>query len=105
MKSTLATLLLIFSTQAFAAPLEAVDCKKQMWAAALGTVIDSTSLTALGAGTFEIVDFNYASNPKFEYVVAVAYTSRVDKSVTSFIVNVKVLDVKTCKIMSSIGAG
>ena len=98
MKLALLALASLVSLKVSAAPLEAVDCKREMLAAALASRVQSSTLEALLSSNFEIADFDYRDISKDTYLVTVSDTSRVDGSVTTINYEAKVLSLKGCKV-------
>lgn len=102
--SGLVYILNVSCTRVFAAPLEAVPCKRQAMAGALSHVVKNTTEAFLIGGTFEIVSFDYSSRKDFDYNVMVDFKSCTDKSMTTFLVLVKVKDVKRCSLRTKTAA-
>jgi hypothetical protein len=98
MKLLFVVLALGFSFKASAAPLEAVDCKREMLASALANRVQNSSLKALLSSNYEITDFDYRDIAQDTYLVTLADTSRVDGSVTTVNYETKVISLKTCKV-------
>ncbi len=105
MKSAIAFFVFLTSIQGFAAQLLAVDCKREMEATALSYIINQSTFEALESSTFEITDFQYSHDKGWKYTVSTDTKSRRDGSVTTKNVNVRVKNLKKCKIEAMLIAG
>lgn len=82
-----------------AAPLEAIDCKREMMAAALSKQAQTSTLEALISSTFEVTDFRQSELiTRYPYIATIVTTSRVDGTTVTVDYGVRIVDVKSCKI-------
>jgi hypothetical protein len=106
MKSAFAILAFIASTQSFAAPVEAVDCKREMIGAALAKEAKNATLDGLLSNTYEVTDFGYLDKKSdygdYDYVVTVVSTSRVDQTSVTTTYGAKVISVKRCLVKTKL---
>ncbi len=102
MRTLISCLIAIVSANVFAAPLEAVDCKREIIASALSERTKNSTLEFLLSSTYEVTDFNYLDTNSgygnYEYVVTTLSTSRVDGTTVTTSYGANVIDIKSCAV-------
>lgn len=103
-KLILALPLLLASFPSFAAPLEAIECRPELWRAGLSKVVQSVTFETLNGGSFAISNFDYSERNGYEYTLTVDVKPATEAAF-QVEVDLKVLNSKTCEIKAKINAG
>lgn len=102
MKSIIFVFLSLLTTSSFAAPLEAIDCKKEMIQDVFADVIDSATMEELNINNYSFGGLTYAQEPydkKYEYQVTIISQSRAQGSTPTYTVyGVKVVNSNGCDL-------